>query len=265
MVKKILFLLLVCSVKTFAQTPGYMGKRFSIGYSNYFFPAIIGPNPSGTTRQDKLSLNTAHSINIEYTIKPKTNFCFSYQWQHLGVMPNRSYPVVTTDSSSGSYNTQYFEYNPAPFKNMQLKTNSIGIGFKFFGGGILAPVGKYKKLELLLLFSNLTYPKNAFYISYSNYSYAEYTSIGTGSYNFKTFAITYTMGRSRVLFDKLVLDYGLRIGALPAGFFAFINSDEDFFTDNPIGFERGLKQDTNMRLLRQQLINFHIGIGFLAF
>ncbi len=263
MKRKILTLLLLSIIfcTSMAQIPGYMGKRFSVGYSNYFFPAVIGPKLNATSKSDGMGFNTTHCFNLEYTIKARTNFCISYQLQNLGIKTNRYYYQTINDGFSTA--TVTYEYAPKPYSNMKLKTNSIGLGFKFYSKGTLAPVGKYKKIELLLLFSNLTYPKNSFYTDY--YSQPTYTSIGNGNYNFSTFAITYTMGKSRVLFDKIVLDYGLRIGALPAGFIAFLNYDGNFFTDAPNSYEKMFRQDSNMRLLRQQVINAHIGISFLAF
>lgn len=263
--KKNIILYIVCSIAFFnshAQVSGYMGKRFSIGYSNYFLPSILGPKVNGTSASDKIGINTTHCVNLDYIIKERTSFCLSLQTQKLGVNNVRYYNVEYVDPF-GTNNYGSYQYNPKPFRFMQLKTYSVGLGFKFFASGSLAPIGKYKKVELLLLFSNLTYPKNAFEDTGLNDPYTR-TNIGTGDYSFSTFALTYTMGRSRVLFDRIVLDYGLRFGATPAGFFAFLNSDGDFSSNN-LTPEKTFRQDTNMRLFRQQLVNLHIGISFLAF
>ncbi len=146
---------------------------------------------------------------------------------------------------------------------MQLRTFNLGLGLKFFRKGTLAPIGKYNKLELLLLLTKLTYGDNSFISTEYNYGTTTRISKGTGNYNFTTFGVVYTTGRSRVLFNKLVLDYGLRLGVVPPGILAFFLGD---IGDGGQGqFESTLNRQVNFRLFREQLVNFHIGLGFLAF
>lgn len=241
----------------FAQVPGYMGKRLTIGYSNNFFLAGIGP-----TKTYDIGLNTTHSFNLEYTIKNRTNFCLSYQMFKTGVDVDHEFYEEYEDTY-GVYNSISYTYNPIPNVPLQLKSNNVSIGFKFFASGTLAPVGKYKKLELLLLFSNLTYKPNSFE-GYDNQAEGlKRKSIGTGNYSYSTFALTYTMGRQRVLLNRLVLDYGVQFGFTPAGVVAVLTSDEDFNrSTNP---EDIFRQETNKRLFRYELFNLHLGLGFLAF
>ena len=258
-----------------AQVSGYMGKRFSIGYSNYFLPTGLGPGANAETSEplSTIGLNTTHCLNLEYIIKSRTTFCFSLQTAKTGMDPGE----ITTYtysynpySSSGQYYT--YKYDEKPYKPMQIRAINLGLGFKFFQSGSLSPVGKYKKVELLFMFNHLTYKKNAF-TYYDNYygssgSYRTAT-LGTGDYQFNTFAITYTIGRSRVLFDKLVLDCGIRFGVTPAGIWGYVNQNGDFLDTSSssyvLGIEKNFRYHTNMRMFRCQLFNFHIGLGFLTF
>lgn len=264
---KFLIVFLFIGLISEAQVAGYLGKRFSVGYSNYFMLAGIGPTANSTSAIGEPGLNTTHCVNFEYTIKNRTNFCVSIQKSNTGMDPGGIYVQEYDGYNNPSYNLTYAE---KPYKPMQISSFNIGFGFKFFQSGTLAPIGKYKKLELLMLFNNLVYKKNGFlyYDSYSN-QYA-YKSIGSGDYNFNTIAISYTMGRSRVVFDRLVLDYGLRLGFVPAGVLAVVNADGDFFTETSSNSyntfnERDFRNHTNIRLFRYQIVNLHLGLSFLAF
>lgn len=264
---RFLILFLVPSLISVGQVPGYMGKRFSVGYSNYFMMAGIGPTANSTSAMGDPGLNTTHCVNFEYTIKNRTNFCLSIQKSKTGMDPGDIYVQEYIGTNSYSYN---LKYDVKPYKPMQISSFNIGLGFKFFQSGTLAPIGKYKTLELLMLFNHLEYKKNGFvyYDSYTN----QYVSkqIGRGDYNFNTIAISYTMGRSRVFFDRLVLDYGLRLGFVPAGVLAVVNADGDFFAETSSNSyytfnERDFRNHTNMRLFRYQIVNIHLGLSFLAF
>jgi len=273
MKNKLIVLFVIAGFACFAQAPGYMGRKFVIGYSTYFFPAGIGPTANTQEEGQAFSgVNITHCLNLEYTIKNRTNFCVSIQTLKTGIAPGVLYSSRVYDS--GGWNSYYYsyEYNPKPFVPMQLRTFNVGLGFKFFQRGSLSPIGKYKKLELLLLFSKLTYDKNSFLQQSDATGFSGPKALGTGENNYQTFAITFTAGRSRVLFNRLVIDFGLRLGFLPAGIISAYNQNKEknassytTSTSTSFDFDKVMRQETNQRLFRQQLINFHIGLGFLAF
>ena len=272
---KLIVLFAIVGCTCFAQAPGYMGRKFVIGYSNYFFPAGIGPTANTQEEGQAFSgVNLTHCLNLEYVIKNRTNFCVSIQTLKTGIAPGVLYSSSTYDYNYGNNYSYSYEYSPKPFVPMQLRTFNVGLGFKFFQSGSLSPIGKYKKLELLLLFSKLTYNNHSFLKQSSdpNNNGQSTPILGPGENNYQTFAITYTAGRSRVLFNRLVIDFGLRLGFLPAGIVsAYLqnkqaNADRySSSTTSSFDFDKVMRQETNQRLFRQQLINFHIGLGFLAF
>lgn len=264
---KYFVLFLFSALLSNAQVSGYMGKRFSIGYSNYFMLSAIGPTANAENADfGTIGVNSTHCLDLEYIVKSRTNFCLSLQTSKTGVDPGEisyySYDPI-------NYNSYYYtyKYDVKPYKPMQVRSINLGLGFKFFQSGSLSPIGKYKKVELLLMFNHLTYKKNGF--SYYDSGYNRIATFGSGDYQYSTFAITYAIGRSRVLFDKIVLDGGIRFGVMPAGFWAYLNQDGDFFdTSSSSGTfyaETQFKYDVNMRLFRCQLFNFHVGLSFLAF
>ncbi|MCX6297054.1 MAG: hypothetical protein NTX97_13535 [Bacteroidetes bacterium] len=249
-----------------AQIAGYMGKRFSIGYSNYFMVSAIGPTANAISPSGNRGVNTTHCLNLEYTIKNRTNFCLSLQNSNTGVDPG-DLGVQKINSFDNSYAYYDYRYAPKPYKPMNVNSYNVGLGFKFFQSGSLAPIGKYKKLELLLMFNHFTYQNTAFTYYDFNSSTNASGVIGTGDYHFKTFALTYTIGRSRVLFDRIVIDYGFRFGFVPAGVWAVLTADGATLIETPNSTvtEQRFKYDVNTRLFKYQLVNFHIGLSFLAF
>lgn len=254
-----IFSFLLSFTLSYSQVAGYMGKRVALGYSNYFMLAGLGP----TYESRDVGFNTTHCFNAEVSIKKRTNLCLSFQMMKTGVDDHQNFEYNTIDQFG---NSQNYTYRYSSAKPMKLVSNNVSIGFKFFGRAYIAPVGKYKKLELLLLLNDLTYDKTAF-TGTDNSTYGTVPparSIGTGNYNYKTIAIAYTIGRQRVIADRIVLDFGTRIGIVPAG---LIPLTDDLYISliNDQSPENLFKFDTYARQLRFQLINFHIGIGFLAF
>jgi hypothetical protein len=269
MKQRITILLLTLSVGAIAQVPGYMGKRFSIGYSNYFMLSAIGPTANADNADGTVGINTTHCLNLEYAIKRRTNFCFTVQTGKTGMDPGGLLYVTPYNFYNGSSNYTY-TYGEHPFKPMQIRSVNIGLGFKFFQQGTLAPIGKYKKIEALWMVNHLTYKSTAFTTYYGSTS--QTAALGTGDYVYNTIAFTYTMGRSRVLFDKMVLDYGIRFGVMPApvlrvvfaGFFYDLPSSSNAYYSSTY-YDDVFKTSVNNRLFRSQLFNFHIGLSFLAF
>lgn len=246
------------TLTAWSQVPGYMGKRLAIGYSNNFFLAGVGPTASSYD----VGLNSTHSFNLEYTIKNRTNLCGSFQIFKTGLAMNRTFYGNNYNPSFGTYDSHYYTYAPNPAIPMELKSKCVAVGLKFFQRGYLAPVGKYRKFELVIMFSNLSYGDDSFiYVDGGSLAYA---SLGTGEYAFKEFALMYTLGRQRILFNRVVLDYGMQFGFMPAVLPSVLLSDGNSVYYNSISFETALRQDVNFRLFRHQLCNFHLGLSFLA-
>jgi hypothetical protein len=250
-------LLITIAFSSNAQIAGYMGKRFAIGYSNYFFPGIKGPGPNEAELSDEQSpcFNTAHCLNLEYGIKQRTNMCLSIQYLKTGIAYLHSY---------GDYpypnDVRYGGNSSIP---AQLRSINVGIGFKFFKKGFVAPVGGYRKIEILLLSEKVTYDKNHFFKENSSGYQSQETPYvaGTGEYDYKNIAFSYTIGKQHMLSNILVLDYGIRFGVIPGGIFAMSLEDDSFNSS----MESLYREKAWARIYRQQLINFHIGINFLAF
>lgn len=238
-----------------------MGKRFSISYANNFFPSIIGATPSGS-----FGLNYTHCLNLDYVIRKRTVLCVSAQHFNTGMYFNRTIYSNTFDGFGYQQEVQY-DYDPVVrYQPMQVSVNTVGLGFKFFSNGTLAPVGKYKKLELLVMRGNVFYGQKAFTFYNDVTSEVERASIGKGEYTYNSFALAYTIGAQRILANCIVLDYGIQFAVTPNVIAGALADDGNYvYATNESEIRNAFKYDYNNRLFRHQAINLHIGIGFLAF
>ena len=88
---KLIVFFTIVSYGCYSQVAGYLGKRFSIGYSNYFMVAGLGPVANAPSKDELSGLNSTHCLNLEYTIQNRTNFCISFQTLKTGVYPTKTY------------------------------------------------------------------------------------------------------------------------------------------------------------------------------
>lgn len=259
------FLFLFISSHASSQIAGYMGKRAVLSYSNYFMVGLVGPGPNNAGYMDEasLSLNNVHCLNFEYVYKQRKVVCLSGQYLRTGVAYDRGghdgfingasyrdYPYPGGAKYGGNYS-----------KPALLTSTNISLGVKSFKSGCIAPVGKYNKLEMILLFEKIKYDNTNFMKSVTSDPVDDTLfTLGTGEYNYVNVAIAYTIGREHIINDKIVIDYGIRFGLTPAMNIVSLTSDDSYST-----IEMYYKRYSNSRIGRQQLFNFHVGIGFLAF
>ncbi len=275
--KKIVPFLIFCffSSIAIAQLAGYKGRRLNIGYSANVSPAILSPlaNTIVGDRNDLnkeyvlnvAGLNITHGVNIDYVIKRSTSFCVSVQVLKTGLAYKNEYKL--SDELEKKYQTNSILYLPADDRPMQMKLINLTMGFKFFRG-YLAPMGKYLKLDLLYFMEKISFDPDGF--SPSHVYGLKYTP-PEDHYSFHNIGIGLSMGKQRILFDRLIVDTGFKIGVLPAAFFTLIDAADitEFFSSNleyqHQQLDYQIKQKAIRRMQGSQLINFHIGIGFLAF
>jgi len=265
---------------SFSQVAGYMGKRFVIAYENYFFPAFMGPGTSNANKNSMWSpgFNSVHCLNLDFTAKNRINFCVTLQYMKTGIAyrtgssrllnTNSSYgtiyPYPHEDTSTGYTSSNGSRYGGDFSTPAVLSSFNIGGGVKIFSPGSIAPVGRYIKFEVLVFHETVTYDNQNFYIqdynsSFGNINNETKVTEGTGIYHYQNFTISFTSGRQRVLGNRIVLDYGFRIGLTPSVIPVFLEVSEKK------GMSDSYRTYSTYRLFRQQLFNLHIGIGFLAF
>mgnify|MGYP000538053278 CR=1 FL=1 len=265
------FIITFFSSALFSQeVSGYLGKRLIVGYSTYFMPGLKGPGPfvSNSAAEASPTINNVHCLNVDFAHKQNKMISFSGQYMLTGV-------AYDNGKSNGTFFGDMFRsesYYPYPeghryvgdfSKPARLRSFNFSIGMKRYARGYIAPIGRYRKFEAILFCEKLTYDYQNFAIPDPNGNY-EYDYIkdplGTGEYKFKNIAFACTFGNQLALNDKIVLDYGIRFAYSPALNIITL-AESDAYT-RATGFFR---RESNLRIAKQQLVNFHIGIGFLAY
>lgn len=264
------FIFFIFLFSSIAQVPGYMGKRGIIGYSTYFMFAPKGSGPFNANPKGELSptLNNVHCLNLEYVYHERRMVCFSGQYLITGLAydnGNRSeFGNIFTTITDTPYPRGY-KYSGDYSKPALLRSFNISMGLKMFRKGFVAPVGRYRKMEGLILFEKVRYDYKNFAKADPNSSFSEppyiKTDYGVGEYSFINFSFAYSFGCQRVLNDKIILDFGIRFAITPQFNIISIAASEEY-VNSP---ESYYKHESNSRIMRQQAINFHLGIGFLAF
>lgn len=262
-------LLVVSAFASNAQIAGYFGKRCVIGYSNYFMIAPKGPGPLNANPADEASptLNNVHCLNLEYVYKERKMVCVSGQYLLTGVAYSNGTTNGTFFGEMFGNEDQYpypggYKYAGNFSKPALLRSFNLSLGIKTFKKGFIPPVGRYRKLEVLMFFEKIKYDyQNFAHADPNDYDLTVKGSLGKGEYSYKNVAFACTFGYQRILNDKISLDYGIRFAYTPALNIITIAAGDEYTTNVTAYFRR----ESNLRIAREQLINVHLGIGFLAF
>lgn len=243
-------------VSTFAQPPGYLGKRFTLSYEqltgiNYFNLVHVTNLEGGYDKDPHVDESNA---NFNYI----GTLSFDYV---IGKSKSRGISISSIDQTmyfkdydyilNGSYLQKDYFRNSAKLTGL-----TFGLFVKYFKKDRIAPLGDFYKFEFL-------------YSTYKIKSYdkeAETYSLTKTIDPFSSFAFNVTMGKSRIFWDKLVISSGLSFGFR----LNFITSlmDLDFgnrnYSDKSIA-ERTLNNAAHYWHGQNLFYNLHIGVGWLLF
>ncbi|MFL5764229.1 MAG: hypothetical protein ACJ77K_09825 [Bacteroidia bacterium] len=238
----IFLLFLACQLP--AQfSPGYMGKRLVVTHSTHFFPAFGEP---GLFRKKGI-LNVAHTAGVEFALQQHTMVSLAVQYVYTG---------VNYKSTEYYYNNLIPRDDPSvgPARESVLQ---YSFGLKKFRKNAPGPFGFYMKWEVLYRKYRVTYDPDAFVKEDDSGYGINYLPAdgGVGSISFSGAGFAYSAGFQRILWDKLVVDYGLR--------FQIGGPLRSNTTKNNV--EKYMMSNAESRYFEHQLLNFKLGIGFLAF
>jgi len=125
-----------------------------------------------------------------------------------------------------------------------IRGGTIGTSFRIYSfrrKGNIAPLGPYKKIEIMYANYWLTDTQRAYYADGRSWL-GRYTDLGVG----------FTIGDRRMLSDVFAFHYGVRFATLLG-----------MFRDEPNDQRVYFKNLATNRLQGQFFVNFHIGIGML--
>ena len=231
----IFFLLFVFNLRIISQIPGYMGKRFTVGYSTSLCPNFISGDFGLNYHRSFLT----HSLNLAYVYSVKREITLSVRYNSRKIfyytyIPN-SYGITETIEKFSS-----IEYS---------------LGLKKFNRAKLAPLGAYSKWEAIFIASHVNY--KPYETENQNYSFGEPLTISNpgGTIKFKSIGGAYTRGWQRIFGDKYVVDYGAK------GMMMLLVLNDGAGNN----YTKGLVREIDHDLSLAPVFNIFIGIGFLAF
>ena len=224
-----LFVVVLFISTTYGQS-GYKGKTLNLGYSVEAMNSLNYLTKDG--RDGFTSLNIIHSPRIEKAINRNTSIILEYQFGTTGMVPSDDY---------------WFEGDEHPYRNIELNHSGYHIVVRKYllSKGAIAPVGKY--LEYGAGYGNFSAINKQ-----NDELYYEGSSI----------LISAGGGRSRVLFDRIVVDMNLNFTlSVPVAIDDYVSN---FQVDD---FESvyNISQDSANRMLKMHLINLKVGISGLLF
>lgn len=261
-----LFCIAIFTIQSMAQVPGYQGKKFfaEVGLS-------VFPNFFSTTAQNKghnsfpFGENTGHftmkdrySLSLHYVIGRLSTFKLAYHYQVAGVNAETTTPSLTNIGLTDYHNLFY-----------QVHYHDVNLGFNLYGkrrNSNLAPLGFYWDLGLRLVFATGDLRDQR--VEYANNRAdnrpvaADLHPITEDPFVF-LFGITGMWGYRTVLFDRLVLNFGIEATFFPqypisiVGFPLSRNNPAETLTS----YQKGVIRTAQDRYM----LSIHIGIGALIF
>jgi len=242
-------LLCLCGV-TSAQNPGYLGRRLSLNYSLYTLNALRFPNECGNS--GFLSFNTLHYINADITVGRRTGLGVAVEYMRTSIP--YSEPL---HYSSGYDPYGYYNYGSFTSKDVgKMETWGAGLYLKRYFRGNIAPLGTYFKPQITVLISNVQ-PGNP--VNRNGQTFDDLDIRLRNMDPYFNLAISLELGQNRIFFNRLFIDYGIRLGIIPKA----SSIVDDYRSD--------LTEDTYIddvyfrRLASHYLINVKAGVGVLLF
>lgn len=250
-------LVLSLSILTsFAQAPGYLGKKFTLQGEFHSFPALSGPtvNNRGLDSYDEeglgLGLNWSAGARLGYVLSRQQQLILSFDYLKTGVTQNAYY------LSDFDYSSDELFFN--------LQGVSVGIGNRKFkpGKGGLAPMGKYSGFSL-----NATFLKGSLNSEFS-YNTRPLNDYGIDPKHM-VLSLGYEFGTNYIIKDRLILNVGAKLGlTLSPRVFRFALEEEEW-TPNDGTFSIGEGNTDNFktvaasRFSRHSILMIYLGIGLI--
>lgn len=205
--------------------PGYRGKKLTVQANLLFLPALA--NSTYGRERGFTTFNTTGEVSADYTLSKRNS---------LGLAFRR----LRTSNING-YNGEYDEIKGV--SDSKVFANSLELQYRVYKkkSGNIAPLGKYFQWGAGMLFCQVRQP-------------------ATGDTTpFQMYALRMGRGRNRILFDRMVLYHGWELShVVPASGGEGLGGATFYYDKDPLTMAQ-------YRLWRHSMVNFKIGLGFLAY
>lgn len=201
--KKLFLVFILLPFLIHAQTPGYLGKKFSIGYEGIMGHSGLGAirmigfnlTRSAYTTNGKLRPFLApvfkHGINVEYVLGKRFAMQGGIQYQQFG---SNDFDVKHYDYSSYSYSDPVTLKSDSFYKTTNL---TYRLGFIFSRGSYILPHGKYFGVDFNYIRCNSERLTN---------------EIVSERFREGCIGFSFDFGNRRIIYDKIILEGGVGVG-----------------------------------------------------
>jgi hypothetical protein len=229
---------------SYAQVPGYMGKKFlasynlNLGFGDPLFASAWGIYPR-------------HCLSADYVISRQTMIGLSYDYLSA---------KVKGDNSNGDDGSGVWE-NLTHFSN-----HNIGINFTVFPrrNGTVAPLGRYIKFKA---YYGVYHVSRDIYVDYEDLLNNEYRKLYNNTAVYKSWGFGLGYGSIRMIGKKVTLDLG---GEVNVALKQFNGVEDQFYpnTKSDLSYSESAgnwNAKLNSFLWGNFLGSFKIGVGGLLF
>jgi len=261
----IFFLIVISGYFALAQAPGYMGKKFTVNYDLYTFPAISNPNANGETGIS--SFNFRHDFSVDYVTGlnksiglsfhlTKTQFEFKRGFNFTYQYPDGYGGKITTNSEMYYGDTKG-----------ELSAFAIGLNTNLYFNQFIAPLVTYFKPEILLINFRATFDDslaNSNLLKNVGGIMLTYPVLANKK-SYTTVAIGATLGTHYIFFDRLIFNIGFQFGWVVGGKKMGELVGSNGITSEKINENNYIAVSAKSRLMSQYFINIDAGLGILIF
>ncbi len=271
---KLLLLLITFTIPTCilnCQTPGYMGKRFSAGYGFHFGPALLGSNGNGKSifgrnngnaKDGEFAFNRLHEVYIEYAIKTRFSIGTSAIFYKTTYDNGMEFTAnVNRNSPQGTY------IYGQPSNLYTIKGVNYLVYGKLFYGKYIAPWGRYMCFGINIRSYTASYNPNKMSFTYNSYinninENITFSDFGPLKQHYTKFDIFAGFGRTRILADKIIFDYGFNTNMYSLLTTLFDAGGPQNFIDEPDNTIY-IKKTSAFRVRNLNRFNVFIKVGYL--
>lgn len=263
---KTLFPLLIIFTSTllFSQAPGYMGKRFVVGYGAHVSPAFINANNSnqtilglnGSAESGSFAFNYTHEGFFEFQAKTRFTVgvsCKFYKTKYDNALSNYAQGQYINYYTSASYSNDVEGY-------YGISGQSICLYGKLYKTGSVAPLGRYIIFGPVLNLYQATYDPNIMYQRSDYYGSGnnKFSSYGNLTQSFTGFNILFGWGKTRIIKDRVIIDYGANLQL----FSTFAPISSILANDNRIN-DQYISNTASKRIRALNAMNVFLKVGYL--
>lgn len=262
--------ILFFSSKLGAQGPGYLNKKMLIGYGLNTSPALWGSDArnntisgtEGNAKNGKMAFNIIHEGFLEYATSAKwiVGFCTRY---YKTTFDNATMMV-------DGYGGVEYPNRTTPMGYYSINGLSYCLYFKLYDRRYVAPWGKYIMFGPVLNTAKASYDPeimhvtaqtgtNNNYLGYYNKHDTLITDFGPREQSYKGYNIMFGFGKSRIIANRLVFDYGCNMYLL------------SFFPNIALTYKEGItasnyiSKTINRRVRGINHFNVFVKVGVLLF